>query len=217
MQLPAFDGAIFDLDGTLLDSMYVWKQIDIDFLAEQNLAVPDDYLHAVNGMSMQQAAAYTRRRFALSLSEDDLLQSWTRMAKREYHTRVPLKPGVAAYVHALHEKGVRCAIATASETDLYEPALARTGILDCFDAHVLLREVARGKRFPDIYLLAARRLGLPPGRCVVFEDIYDGICGARDGGFFTCAVEDEASAPMQAQIQAAAHAYIHSFCELLQT
>ena len=52
MQLPAFDGAIFDLDGTLLDSMYVWKQIDIDFLAEQNLAVPDGYLHAVNGLSL---------------------------------------------------------------------------------------------------------------------------------------------------------------------
>ncbi len=215
MQLPAFDGAIFDLDGTLLDSMYVWKQIDVDFLAAQNLAVPDDYLQAVNGMSMEQAAAYTRRRFQLALSETELVQTWKRMAKREYHTRVPLKKGVADYVRALRAKGVRCAIATASETDLYEPALARAGILDCFDAHALLREVERGKRFPDVYLLAARRLGLPPERCVVFEDIYDGVCGARDGGFFTCAVADEASAPMQVQIRRAAHAYIYSFEELL--
>lgn len=215
MRLPAFAGAIFDLDGTLLDSMYVWKQIDIDFLAEQNLAVPDDYLQAVNGMSMEQAAVYTRRRFGLSLSEEELVESWKRMARKEYHTRVPLKPGVAEYVRRLHEQGVRCAIATASETDLYEPALARTGILDCFDAHVLLREVARGKRFPDIYLLAAQRLGLAPARCIVFEDIYDGICGARDGGFFTCAVEDAASASMRAQIQAAADVYIRSFCQLL--
>ena len=210
-----FQGAIFDLDGTLLDSMGVWEDIDRAFLGRRGIPVPPDYMDKVAALSFPAAAVYTIERFALQETPESLMEEWSDMARDAYAHRVPLKAGAGAYLERLKRNGVKLAVATASSEELFIPALKRNGVYHLFDAFTTLKEVARGKGFPDIYLLAAQRLGLAPARCIVFEDIYDGICGARDGGFFTCAVEDAASASMRAQIQAAADVYIRSFCQLL--
>ena len=86
-------GAIFDLDGTLLDSMRVWEQVDIDFLAEHGIAAPQDYTRAVAEMSLADSAAYTVRRFALPLSPEEVMGRWRAMVQQAYETEVPLKPG----------------------------------------------------------------------------------------------------------------------------
>ena len=84
-----------------------------------------------------------------------------------------------------------------------------------FSAFTSLKEVSRGKGFPDIYLLTAERLNLLPSQCIVFEDIYDGILGANAGGFYTCAVYDQYSEHHAAEIQKACGRYIQSFQALL--
>ena len=204
-------GAIFDLDGTLLDSMGVWTQLDIDFLGKRGIPVPEDYLAAVTPMGFSQAAQYTIERFALNETPEALIAEWNAMAIEAYRTSVFLKPGAAEYLQALKGHGVKLAVATASHAELYVPALEHNGVLALFDAFTTLSEVSRGKGFPDIYLKAAQKLGLSPAECVVFEDIYAGILGAKAGGFCTAGVYDASSESEQNAIRQAADFYLKDF------
>ena len=208
-------GAIFDLDGTLLDSMGVWEQIDVDFLAARGLAVPPDYLQEIAHLGFRAAAEYTIARFGLQDTLEDLLAEWNEMARIAYRDSVPLRPYAEEYLRLLKGSGVRLAVATASYEGLFGPALKRLGIFELFDAFVTVEEVERGKGFPDIYLRAAEKIGLEPTDCTVFEDIYEGIRGAKAGGFATVAVYEPYSAASADKLRREADAYIHDFSELL--
>lgn len=210
-----FQGAIFDLDGTLLDSMWIWEQIDIDFLGKRGLAVPEDYIEKITPMHFHQAAAYTIERFGLPETPEMLIDEWSAMALEAYRTVIGLKPHAKEYLLYLKENGVKLSVATASSDYIYTPALKRNGIYDLFDAFTSSQEVARGKGFPDVYELAAERIGLKAADCAVFEDIYAGIKGANDGGFFTVGVEEPCSAHEKDKIMAHANRYISDYQELL--
>jgi HAD superfamily hydrolase (TIGR01509 family) len=210
-----FKGAIFDLDGTLLDSMGVWADIDVDFLARRGIDVPPDYITAVTPMGFMEAAVYTIQRFGLDEKAEDIIEEWNQMSIDAYSHKVALKPKAKEYLLSLKEKGVKLAVATALPPGLYEPALKNNGIYELFDAFSFLSEVERGKGFPDIYLIAAERLGLKPKDCIVFEDIYAGICGAKAGGFRTCGVYDSYSDYEKEKILNTADLFIESFSQLL--
>ena len=209
-------GAIFDMDGTLLDSMWVWKQIDIDFLGKRGFEVPDDYLEMITPMGYQRAAEYTIARFGLDEKPENLIEEWYQMAAEAYAERVMLKPHVKEYLEALKQSGTRIAAATSSAYELIAPCLKRNQILDFFEAFVTTMEVPRGKEFPDIYLEAAKRLGIAPEKCIAYEDIYKGICAAKQAGCRTVAVEEEASAYEAEKIRRAADYYISDFSELMK-
>lgn len=209
-----FKGAIFDLDGTLLDSMWVWKQIDRDFLARRGIDVPADYMLAVAHLGAYQTAVYTIERFGFSETPEQLIAEWTEMAIDFYTNDVQLKSGAYEYLEYLYDKGVKLAVATANDSLLYEPALDHTGIRRFFSAVVNVNEVERKKGFPDIYWLACKKMGVEPQESVVFEDIYQGICGARDGGFATVCVYDETSADDEQKIREIADLYIRDFFEI---
>lgn len=208
-------GAIFDLDGTLLDSMGVWERIDIQFLSSRGFDVPGDYAQTIAPMGFLQAAEYTIRRFSLPDTPMQLVQEWNTMAERAYRETVPLKPFVREYLSFLKERHVPLAVATASQEILYKAALENNGIYDFFDAFTTLADVRRGKGFPDIYLHAAYQLGLPPEQCAVFEDIYEGVIGARSGGFYTVGVYDPCSEKEKQKMQKEADLFIESFAQLL--
>ncbi len=210
-------GAIFDLDGTLLDSMGIWAQIDERFLSKRGIALPDDYVEKVTPMNYQDAAAYTITRFSLSETADEVIRDWVAMSVHAYCYEIKLKPSVREYLSQLKLRGVKLAVATAQTPELYEPALKSNGIYDLFDAFADLSEVARGKGFPDIYLLAAQRLGLAAQDCVVFEDISAGVRGAKAGGFLTCGVYDPYSDYEKDTIMQEADRYIDTFDELLES
>lgn len=184
-------GAIFDLDGTLLDSMWVWEKVDTDFLGRRGFDVPADYQKAIAPMGFRETALYTIERFRLEESPEDIIQEWNEMAMRTYHEEVCIKPGTRDVLEYFRRRGVRIGVATASYSSLFEGCLRRNGVYDYFTAFTETSEVARGKGFPDIYLRAAEKLGCPPSECVVFEDLHQGLLAAKNAGFYTVAVYDE--------------------------
>lgn len=208
--------AVFDLDGTLLDSMHIWNEIDCAFLTRRGIAVPADYMLEVAHLGSYQTAVYTKKRFGLSESPEEMIAEWLEMAIRFYAEEAALKKGAFDYLSALHESGVRLAVATANSPELYLPALRRTGTLSLFGAVVNIDEVKRSKGFPDIYRLACERLNVKEEEAAVFEDLYLGVKGAKDGGFYTVGVYDPTSAADEAKIRALADRYILDFTEMIE-
>lgn len=187
-------GAIFDLDGTLLDSMGVWDQVDIDFLAKRGIEVPEDYMRKVAAMQFRQIAEYTIARFSLPDTPEELMEEWDRMARVMYATAVEAKPHAREYLAALKTSGARLAVATSLPPQLREPAMRHVGILDFFDEVVSVDDAGDvGKDRPDVYLLAASRLGVEPVDCTVFEDLLTGMRSAKSVGMHVWAMHDDSS------------------------
>ena len=155
--------AIFDLDGTLLDSMYVWHAVDERFFAERGLTLTPDYGKAIAGMSYRETALYTKKRYGLTEPWEEIVQIWTRMAEREYRENVRLKPGAEAYLKALKARGVRLAVATAMPPGLFRPCLEHRGIEGLFDALLSVEDAGgRGKLSGKVFALARKSWAWPP-------------------------------------------------------
>lgn len=204
---------IFDLDGTLLDSMGVWTRIDVDFLTKRGIPVPPDYADAVGALSFQEAAEYTIHRFALPDSARDLMREWSDMAMDAYGYAVPLKPGAREYLMALKARGVRLGVATSLSRALLEPALRNNGVFGLFDAICTTDEVGCGKSRPDVFERAAQKLGVDPKDCVVFEDIPQAILSAKQAGMRVYGVYDDASKAHWAEIRRIADGAIENFVD----
>lgn len=206
--------AIFDLDGTLLDSTGVWEQIDIDFLGKRGIAVPADYMEEIRHHNFQTGSLYVKERFGIPDEPTAIANEWLSMAREKYHKEVRLKPYVKEFLAQLKQQGMKIATATSSSYELYAPCLKRNGVYDCFDTFTETHEVTRSKGYPDVYELAAGRCGAQTKDCVVFEDILKAVQGAKMGNFFTIGVADKASEHERAQIEATADMYIQDYREL---
>ncbi len=215
MDIKNFKGAIFDLDGTLLDSMEIWLDVDLAFFKKRGIEMPSDYQDAISDMHFKTMAIYTKERFNLEDDIHDIMDEWCELCFEEYEKKVMLKSGVFEYLSSLKKRGIKIAFATANTTELSEVCLKNNDIFHLFDAHAYLHETNSDKCEPDVYLLACERLGLAPQDCIVFEDILPGIKGALKGGFTVCGVYDKFSEKDMAEIQNSAHYYIKSFEELL--
>ena len=216
MKLPAhIKGVIFDLDGTLLDSLHVWRDVDIRFFAKRNLPMPNEYLHNVKVLDLYDAAIYTKTTFSLPERPEELVREWLDMVKEEYKFHVALKPYAKEFVESLTARGVKLGVATSSAEELFLPCLKRHGIARYFTAFTETKEAARGKEFPDPYLLAAQKIDAIPEHCAVFEDILVGVKSAKSGGFFTVAVADHYSAADEKALKKEADLFIRGFEELL--
>ncbi len=208
-------GSIFDLDGTLLDSMSMWMDIDIRFLGEHGITATEDYSQTVKTMGYRKSAEYTVSRYGLSMTPDEVIARWSEMADASYASDIRLKEGAADYLLRLRNAGQKLAVATALGLSSIEHALGNNKVLHLFDALTMLHEVPRGKTHPDIYLLAAERLDLAPSECVVYEDILPGIAAAKSAGFTVCGVYDFSSEKDWDRIQKIADFTISSWNELL--
>jgi len=200
---------IFDLDGTLLDSMDVWHKIDIDFLQKRGITVPPDYMDSIIAKTFSEAAAYTIERFGLSDTVEELMREWNEMAAYAYGNTVELKPYAKEFLLSLHEQGVKLAAATSLSIELLTLVLKRHGIYDLFDVICTTDETGKGKSHPDVFLLTAKKLGVQPSECVVFEDILAAVKSAKHAGMTVYGVYDKASEADWEQIkQTADHTII---------
>lgn len=207
--------AIFDLDGTILDSMGVWEWVDEVFFRRRGMELPADYGDAVAGMNFYRTACYTVEHYGLPETPEALMAEWHELAFEAYRDQVRPKPCVPEYLRALKARGVKLALATASEERLYRAALARDGLMELFDAVALVDEVPRGKEFPDVYELAARRLGETAQDCVVFEDLPLAVRGAQKGGFYTVGVADAYARAQREELIRTADRFVEGFDVLL--
>lgn len=213
---PDIKAAVFDLDGTLFDSMTFWSSIDAVFLAKRGInEVPEDYLLAIAHLGAAETAVYTKQRFGLTETPEEMMNEWHEQAVQFYRNDVQLKPGALQYLQKLKAAGLKLGVATASSKELYIPALERLGIRPMFSAFAEVDECERKKGFPDVYELACKRMGADAAETVVFEDIYIAVRGAKDGGFRTVGVYDSTSARDTDRIKETADHFIMSFTELL--
>lgn len=210
-----FKCAVFDLDGTILDSTDVWNQIDKEFFAARGLVLPPDYAETIAPMGFERAAEYTIDKFSLSESKSQVMEEWNYMAQLKFEKEVRLKDGAFEYLNYLKQNDIKLCIATASHEELFVPALKRNGVYDLFDHITTLKEVNRGKGFPDVYIKSAQKANANISDCVVFEDLLAGIRGALNGGFFTVGVYDKNSEKDFADIKKLSDKVIHSFFELM--
>ena len=211
--LKNIEGA--DLDGTLLDSSWVWEKVDEKFLGDRGFQVPDDYVDEISPLGAERAAVYTIERFGLNEDKDDIVREWIEMAKKEYATEVVCKPYAKEFLEELHKLNIKMAVATSSDRELFMKTLEREGILKYFQKIVTVDEVERGKGYPDIYEEAARRIKVNPHKCLVFEDILAGVTGASLGEFNVVAVFDEKSKHNWEKIKSISKYSINDYKELL--
>ena len=206
---------LFDLDGTLMDSMWAWENIDIEYLGRFGHAPTKDMQRAIEGMGFTETAQYFKERYGIPDSVEEIKTEWNRLAYDVYAKRVGLKPGAFGFLREIRRRGFVTAITSSNSRELIRACLASNQVEDCFDCITISCEVAKGKPAPDIYLHAASALGVPPEECLVFEDIPMGILAAKNAGMQVCAVEDEFSADQREKIRALADYYIRSYDEVL--
>ena len=210
-----FDAAIFDLDGTLLDSMYVWGQIDREFFEKRGHALTRDYVRHISGLSFADTAKFTKEYLHLPETIEEICAEWMEMARDEYAHHVRLKPGAREYLSLLAQCGIPMAIATSNARALFEPCLARLGILDLFSASLTTDEIGeRDKSSGNIFRMAADQLGVPHDRCCVFEDMPEGILGAKNAGMQAVCIMDAVSSHAHDRIAQMADRMARGFSDL---
>ena len=215
MKKETFRAAIFDLDGTLVDSMWMWRDIDIEYLKRHGLVYEEGLQEKIEGMSFHETAVYFQKNFGITETLEEIQKEWNEMAMEYYRTKVPLKPGVTEYLTRLREQGIKTGIATSNSWELLDTVLDATGLRKYIESIHSACEVKHGKPAPDIYLLVAEDLGVAPSECMVFEDILPGIASGHNAGMRVCSVYDEYSAERMDEIIKESDHHIRSFAELL--
>lgn len=215
--LKDIEAVIFDLDGTLVDSMWMWNSIDREYLDRFQIELPDDLQKEIEGMSFSETAIYFKKRFDLPDSLDKIKNDWNQMAWDKYANEVPLKEGVLPFLEYLKEHNIPAGIATSNSRELVNLITEKLEIEEFFTSIRTSCEVAAGKPSPDIFLLVADDLGVEPSHCLVFEDLLLGIMAGKNANMRVCAVQDEYSENEQNEKKKLADYYVDSMVEVMKS
>lgn len=210
------EAAIFDMDGTLIDSMWVWEKIDIKYLEKRNIPIPKDLNESIAHLTFQECAKYFKNTFNLNDTVETIMDEWNTMAIYEYSHNVKLKKGALDFLTLLKNKGIKLGLATSNCDMLLKIALKNNDIYDIFDCITTSDEVNKSKEFPDVYLLCAEKLKVSPEHCIVFEDILPAIRGAKSAGMKVVGVHDIYAKNQKKEIMKNADFYILEYNELIK-
>ena len=184
-------GAIFDLDGTLLDSMFIWDTIGEVYLRSLDIEPRENLAETFKTFTLEESAEYYRTHYGVSLSVAEIVDGVNRMIEDLYKSTVPLKKGVAEFLAGLSKAGVRMCIATVTDKYLVEAALTRLKVRQYFGEIITTAEVGCGKNDPNIYRTALAYLGTEKHETLVFEDVLHALMTAKNDGFPVAAVYDK--------------------------
>ncbi|MBO4674502.1 MAG: HAD family phosphatase [Elusimicrobiaceae bacterium] len=203
------DAFIFDLDGTLLDSLDAWKNSAVNYLYSRGIKPYSGLQEEMEQLSLLDGARILKERYQLKESPEELLNATLRPIGERYYRDIPAKTDVPLLLAYLHKQGIKMAVATASHADFARGALKRLGLLDYFEFIITCDEVGVGKRSPLVYEVAAKRLGTEKARTVVVEDALYALKTAHDAGFKTIGVADKHSLDDLPQIQQTADMFLN--------
>lgn len=218
-ELEIFDGVeavIFDLDGTLVDSMWIWPAVDRDYFEKYKLEVPEGFYEEMEGRSYSELAQLFYDTFpTLNRTVDEIKQEWHDMSYEKYIHEVPVKNGAVEMINALKAQGIKCGIATSNSKELADAVLEVLEIHHLFDSVHTACEVKMGKPAPDVYLLVAEELQVKAENCLVFEDIPKGILAGKNAGMRVCAIDDATSRNQDERKRELADYYIKDFNDII--
>lgn len=206
---------LFDLDGTLIDSNGIWKDVDRAFLARRGIPYTRAYYEGVAHTIFPLAAEFTKRFCGLEESCEEIMSEWMELARGLYRT-VPLKPGAVAYLEQCRRDGERMAIVTSSVPEHCRDALEHLEIGGYFERVIFAQELNIEKQSPELWRAAASILGVTPGECTLFDDSLLSCRGARGAGMRTVGVYDRDFAVDEPEMRALCDVYVRSFAELLR-
>lgn len=186
--------AIFDMDGTLIDSMKMWRNLGKEYLESKGITKGlDSILEEIRQLTLSEAAQLFARRFDLTVSQMTAVDEMNHIIDTHYSDDIPLKSGVREYLEQLKKAGVRMCVASATAQHLIDACLHRLGVRDYFEFVLSCESMGTSKRQPDIYLEAASRLGAVPSEIAVYEDALYAIETAKRANFYVVAVSDTES------------------------
>jgi len=213
--LKQFKYKIFDLDGTLLDSMGAWRDLGKDYLLQKGVYPPDNLNEIIAAMSMIESATYFQKAFKIKLSAEKIIKEVKMFIEYKYRHEFKLKPYVKEYLQKLKNENAVMCIATATPSKLAKAALERNEIIKYFSFVISCDDVGVGKNKPDIFILAADKLNAEPSEIAVYEDADFALITAKEEGFYTIGVYDDYFKNERKDIELISDIYIESFKELL--
>ena len=206
---------LFDLDGTLIDSNGVWRDVDKRFLSKRNLTATAEYLDAVGHAIFPTAARFTIDYYHLNESPEAIMAEWMSLAKDAYENHIPLKPCVLEYLRQQADAGETLALVTACVPELGYAVLDRHGLTPLFQHLVFAQELGLEKRDPRFFQQVLCHLNVSPADCVFYEDSPQNCAIAKKMGMTVIGILDPLYENEAAQIRQICDRCIHDFTELL--
>ena len=206
-------GVIFDFDGTLVDSMFIWDTFGENYLRVLGKEPKENLTEAFRKLTLEQAAEYYREHYGVTLSVKEIVDGLNEMLSQIYRSRVMLKKGVREFLEKLQAQGVKMCIATVTDRRIVCEVLKKFGVLEFFSAILTCSEIGYGKETPHIYRMALKILGVQKEETIVFEDTLPALITAKNDGFKVAAVYDRYE-ERQAEIQKIADYYVTDFDDI---
>lgn len=206
---------LFDLDGTLIDSTGVWRQVDCRFLSNHNLEMTDEYMTNITRFTFPAAAQYTREYYHLNLAPEAIIAEWTSLVKDSYEHHIPLKPGAREYLELLSASGESLALVTSCAPELGLAVLNRHGITSLFQFLIFAQDLGIEKRDPRFFRHVTDRLNVSPSDCILYEDAPENSAIAKSMGMQVIGILDPLYAGEEHKMQQICDQCIRDFTELL--
>lgn len=206
---------LFDLDGTILDSLKIWNDIDLLFFKNHNLIMGEDYHIAIAPLTLEETATYTKNTYKLDIDEEQIMKEWSDLAIKEYAENVNLKKGVKEFLDYLKNKNVHLAIATSCNEEMFKPCLERYGIVSYFEHFYTSQNLKINKSNANFFKEILNEYKIEPDQILFFEDSLASMKCAKSLGFNVVAVMDKKWEKQKEEIIASSDDQIEDFSKFI--